>query len=325
MGHQSGKAKYPRRGSLQFWPRKRAKRIFPRVKSWPVINEPRVLGFAGYKVGMTHVSLIDTKKTSPTYNQSLSVPVTIIESPPVKVLGVRFYKNTPYGEKVVKDILVDKLDKNLKRSFRLPKKYKMNLTKIPDYDFLHLLCHSQPKLITLKKKPEIFELALGGNKEEQFNFAKENIGKEIKASDVLKPGEVVDVLAVSKGKGYSGSVKRFGVKLQSKKTDKKRRRAGNLGPEGPAKVSWKVPQFGQGGYHTRTDYNKWILDIKTDDVSPKSGFIRYGKVKNEYIMLKGSIPGPKKRFVRIRLAIRPHKKIPKIAPQIVSVSKRSQL
>ena len=179
MGHQSGKPLHSRRGSLQYWPRKRARRIFPRVKSWPKISEPRLLGFAGYKAGMTHVTITDTKKTSPTYNQQISVPVTIIETPPIRALSLRFYKKTPYGNKVVRDILVEKIDKEVKRRTSLPKKIKAQEPE--DYDYVHLLCYSQPKLITLKKKPEIFEIALGGTKEEQLKLAKSLIGKDIKA------------------------------------------------------------------------------------------------------------------------------------------------
>lgn len=323
MGHQSGKPLHSRRGSLQYWPRKRARRIFPRVKSWPEITEPRLLGFAGYKAGMTHVAITDTKKTSPNYNQQISVPVTIIETPPIRVFSLRFYKKTPYGNKVVSDVPAEKIDKIVGKTISLPKKIK---SKEPeDYDFIHLVCYSQPRLITLKKKPEIFEVALGGTKEEQLKLAKELTGKDIKASDVFKPGEIVDVIAVTTGKGFQGSVKRFGVKLQSKHSDKTRRRVGNLGPEGQAKVSWRVPQFGQMGFHSRVDFNKWVVDVSTKEITPKGGLLRYGQVKNEYILLKGSIPGPKKRFVRIRLALRPRiLKFPKIAPQIIYASRRSQ-
>ncbi|HDI53041.1 MAG TPA: 50S ribosomal protein L3, partial [Candidatus Bathyarchaeota archaeon] len=43
----------PRRGSMAYSPRKRAKSIAGRIRFWPEVEEgPRLLGFAGYKAGM---------------------------------------------------------------------------------------------------------------------------------------------------------------------------------------------------------------------------------------------------------------------------------
>ena len=50
----------PRRGSMQFWPRKRARRSYARVKAWANSDKPKLLGFAGYKVGMTHIIATDS-------------------------------------------------------------------------------------------------------------------------------------------------------------------------------------------------------------------------------------------------------------------------
>ena len=52
----------PRAGSLAFWPRKRAKRIYPRVTTWSKSDKTKIDGFAGYKSGMVHVSIIDNRK-----------------------------------------------------------------------------------------------------------------------------------------------------------------------------------------------------------------------------------------------------------------------
>ncbi len=42
-----------------------------------------------------------------------------------------------------------------------------------------------------------------------------------------------------------------------------------------------------------------------DEVNPKGGFVKYGLVKNGFVVLKGSIPGPSKRLVMLRKAVRP--------------------
>ena len=61
------------------------------------------------------------------------------------------------------------------------------------------------------------------------------------------------------------------------------------------------------GYQQRTEYNKRILKIGSDGaaVTPAGGFIRYGMVTGPYILVHGSIPGPSKRLIRMRPAIRP--------------------
>jgi large subunit ribosomal protein L3 len=71
-------------------------------------------------------------------------------------------------------------------------------------------------------------------------------------------------------------------------------------------VLYTVPQAGQTGYHQRTELNKMILKIgqKPEDVNPSSGFPSYGFVRTEFVLLKGSIPGPAKRLVKLRLAVR---------------------
>ena len=65
-----------------------------------------------------------------------------------------------------------------------------------------------------------------------------------------------------------------------------------------------MPQAGQLGFNYRTEINKRILKVGTTNdiksITPKSGFQNYGLVKNDYIIVKGSIGGPAKRLVRIR-------------------------
>ncbi|MCX6707831.1 MAG: 50S ribosomal protein L3 [Candidatus Woesearchaeota archaeon] len=109
------RTRHSRSGSMQFWPRKRARRQYPRVRCWANKKEAVILGFAGYKVGMTHIMHLDNRKNSKTKGQEISSPVTIVECPPIKIISVRFYKDSGYyGLKVVKDILLSS-DKELDR------------------------------------------------------------------------------------------------------------------------------------------------------------------------------------------------------------------
>ncbi len=60
------KASNPHHGSLQFWPRKRAKRVYARVRSKVSSKDAKALEFAGYKVGMTHLAVNDNRPKSTT-------------------------------------------------------------------------------------------------------------------------------------------------------------------------------------------------------------------------------------------------------------------
>jgi large subunit ribosomal protein L3 len=326
-----GKAHNPRHGSMQFWPRKKAKRAYPRVRSWNAMEskEASPLGFCGYKVGMTHVVAIDNRAKSPSKGQEIALPCTVIECPPIKIASARFFSKTPYGLKVEKEIDF-KTDKELKRKKVTGKTNEADLEKIdPEaYAEIRITAYTQPKLTGIgKKKPEIFELGFGGKNADILAYIKENHNKEIKVSDVLKQGQLIDTLAVTTGKGFQGPVKRFGVSIRSHKSEKTIRGPGSLGGwKGHAHFMYRNAQAGQTGYQTRLDYNKWILKIseKTDEVNPKGGFVRYGNVKNEYVLIKGSVPGASKRLIRLNFAQRGNKNMPKEAPSIVYTSLESK-
>ncbi|MCH8286150.1 50S ribosomal protein L3, partial [candidate division KSB1 bacterium] len=85
--------KSPRKGSLQFWPRKRAKKFLPRV-NWSAINSGKNLkGFICYKSGMVSISVRDNTGNSMTKGKIIALPCTILECPSMKIFSIRFYKN----------------------------------------------------------------------------------------------------------------------------------------------------------------------------------------------------------------------------------------
>ncbi len=309
----------PRMGSMQYWPRKQTKRRVARVRSWADIRDLKPIGFAGYKVGMTHIIMTDNRQASLTKGEGISCPVTIIECPPLKAASIRFYKNTPQGLKLVSEIFSEKLDKELERAIVMPKKIKKKIEDIKDFDDIRLLVYTQPGLTTIgKKKPELFELALGGKKEEKLNYAKEKLGKELIIKDVFGEGQQVDTHTITKGKGFQGPVKRFGISIRRHKSEKSIRNPGSLGAWcGQVHFMYRVAHAGRMGYNIRTEYNKLLLKISDKpDINPKSGFYHYGVIKNPYILVKGSVPGPAKRLVRLNHATRPNKNMPGTAPLI---------
>ena len=306
--------KRPRRGSLAFYPRKRAKRIYPKIRGKARSEKIKPLEFCGYKVGMTTMILTDTRKSSTTKGEEIAVPATIIECPPLKIIGARFYTNTNSGLKVFKDLIVidPKKEKYIDRKIKLgefrPNEkldfVEKNIDKISD---ISLIVRTNPHISKLKKKPEIFEIDIGGNDtKEKLKFVKENLGKEINVADIFREGEYVDVISITKGKGTQGVVKRFGVRLQFRKDMKHHRQIGTLGSQSPGRVRWTVPRAGQLGFFQRTEFNKRILKIGNDpkNINPKSGFKNYGIIRNNYLILQGSVPGPKKRLIAIRSGIR---------------------
>lgn len=124
----------PRKGSVAFSPRKRVAKETPRIKSWPVSDESKLLAIAGYKVGMTHATVVDNRKNSPTNGMEVSTPVTVLEVPPVVVMGIRSYEKTNRGFKAITEVLADNLDEELSRKITLPKNYNKSdaIAKIQD-------------------------------------------------------------------------------------------------------------------------------------------------------------------------------------------------
>jgi large subunit ribosomal protein L3 len=319
---------------MAFSPRKRAQRQFPRLDAWPEISEgPRVQGFAGYKAGMTHAFLVDYRPTSNTSGQEVQIPVTVLEVPPMRVAAVRFYENTRYGLRTVGEVWSDDVDESLSRLLPIPKNYdsskaweKFNGTDIED---VRLLAYTQPTLVkgVPKKMPEMMELRIGGGTiAARIDYAKSLLGKDIKITDFIKEGLMIDIAAVTKGKGFQGATKRWGVKLLSHKNSKHRRMIGTLGPKRPGYVRPTVPQAGQVGYHQRTEFNKRVLKIGDNgsDVTPKGGFLHYGEVTNPYVLIHGSVPGPTKRLIRLRDPIRRGGVELKETPNLTYVSTESK-
>lgn len=325
-----------RRGSRQFWPRVRANKSTAVVGSWASKIQPKetaLLGFPGYKVGMTHISLIDNFSHTLTKGTEINVPVTVIECPPVRILSFKLYGLDEYGNlQIVKEYSTSVKDKFLSRKVDMPKKTLKaptedevkKIVEEKEVEQLRLRVATTPSQTSVgKKKPDVLEVAISGSLEEQISYAIANLGKEVKVSDVFNGGELVDSHAITTGKGFQGAVKRFGVKLTSHKSEKTRRHAGNVGGWTPSRVLTTQPLPGQKGYHERTEWNKWILKVseKVDEINPGHGFKHYGHVKSDYILVKGSVQGPAKRMVTLVRSIRPNGRYPKVAPEIVSISK----
>jgi len=315
----------PRAGSLQFWPRKRAAKLLPSV-NWSVLEKKYIrhkglLGFICYKAGMARVLARDLTPDSMTKNKQVIIPITILECPPMKLLSVRFYKN----KQVFTEVLAENLDKELKRKIKLPKTPKkiteiaqiIEEIKTKGIDNVRILVYSIAKLTGIKKTPDIAEIGLGGSLEDKLNFIKEHLTKEFNINECFAIGQLVDVRGVTKGHGFTGPVKRFGIGLKSHKAEKGRRRPGSLGPWTPSRVTFRVAMAGQYGFFSRIHYNSKLLAMGTN----KFEFPHYGKIRTNYVALKGSVQGPAKRQVLITMPLRETKSAAKENFEVVEFLK----
>lgn len=295
------------KGSLQFYPRVRAEKAIPRINWASIPSEGKSkgpLGFIGYKVGMVSVYVKNNTPHSLTKGKRIVIPATVLECPPMKIYSVRYYKD----RKVLKDVVVSN-DKNLKRAIKYSKKVN-ELKDVENFDDIRVILFSDISKTSIgQKKPNLVEVALSGKKEEKMEWIKENLNKEISISSVFEKG-LLDIHAVTKGYGTQGPMKRFGVALKDHKSEKGRRRPGSLSSFGLRRVTFRAPQAGQTGYQSRVSYNHLIMDlgkIVEKNINPKSGFPHYGLIRGDYVIVKGSVLGPKKRGVFLTVPARSSK------------------
>ena len=306
-----------------------------RVNFWPTIEAetPRLLGFMAYKAGMTHVFTIEDRKRSPDFGKEVIRAATVLETPPVLICAIRVYTRNVDGLRTLTEAWVKDPPEDLDRVLTIPENFKaeeglkrieQDLAKVVK---LRVVAVTQPKETSLsRKKPDIAEIELGGGTvQQQFEFAKNLIGKTVTPAEIFKEGQYVDVASVSTGKGWQGPVKRWGVTILQAKGRKTKRGVATLGPWNPHHVMYSVARAGQMGYHQRTEYNKRILKIGKEgkEVTPKGGFLRYGFVRGSYIILAGSIAGTEKRPIRLRFPARPPRNVAEEPPQITHVSLES--
>ncbi|MGC8555436.1 MAG: 50S ribosomal protein L3 [Conexivisphaera sp.] len=315
IGHRKQHA--PRRGSLAFMPRSRAAGLLPRIRTWPQLpasDKPRLLGTVAYKAGMTHVIMLDDRQTVPNAGKPLFSAVTALAAPPLYVVGLRLYGYRD-GYRYV---LGDALNYADGRVFGgRPKNYRPLESALKDLGSVldsavevRAIAYSIPRDVGLpQRRPFVMEVAVGGGDlKQRFEYVSGLIGGSVQVDDLVKPGAFVDVISVSKGKGFQGPVKRFGIKRKQHKSRKSVREPGTLGPWHPAAVMRSVPMAGQTGFHQRVEYNKRIIAIGDESevpVTPPGGFPHFGVIRGKYVLLSGSVPGPAKRPVILRYPIRP--------------------
>ncbi len=307
----------PRRGSLAYSPRIRAKSMEARIRAWPKLNseEPKILAHCGFKAGCVQIVSIDDRDKTPNAGKQLVSLGTVLVTPPVLILGIRGYSKDHTGLHAEFDVYAEDIPKHIAKEISLKNNDKdavdnaeKRLKKIKE---IFAIVAVSPRSAGLEqKKPYIFEASVsGGDIPKQFAHVKEVLGKEIKIDQIFETGATVDVAAITKGKGWQGVIQRWGVKKKQHKSRKTVREVGSLGPISPQSVMYTVPRAGQMGFHQRTEYDKRIMVMgNTDDekikINPDGGYKHFGLVKGDFIILKGSVPGTYRRLIKLRSQIR---------------------
>ena len=313
MGHR--KRSSPRRGSLAYLPRGRAKSSEARIRAWPKIDseEPKLLAHAGFKVGCVQLVSIDDRDKTPNAGKQLVSLGTVIVTPPLFVMGIRGYTKKNIGFQADFDIYAKDLPKHFSKFLKL-KTEGSNLEQVEKHlgriKAIYAIVGITPTTNLDQKKPYIFEAAVkGGDIKKQFEFVKNILGKEVKIDQVFETGASVDTAAITKGKGWEGPITRWGVKKKQHKSRKSVREVGSLGPISPQNVMYTVPRAGQRGFHQRIEYSKRIMIMSNTEknevkINPEGGYKHFGLVDGDFVILKGSVPGTYRRLIKLRSQIR---------------------
>jgi large subunit ribosomal protein L3e len=302
----------------------------------------------GYKAGMTHIVREVKKLGSKVHNKEVVEAVTIIETPPVVVVGIVGYTETPTGLRTLTTVwaqnlgeeFLRRLYKNWYKSKRKAftkyskrfseenkgsKLMERELTRIKKYcTVVRVIAHTQMKKLKLRqKKAHVMEIQVnGGNTGAKVDYAKTLLEKAVPVDSVFAQDEMIDTIAVTKGKGYEGVTTRWGTTRLPRKTHKGLRKVACIGAWHPSNVSFAVPRAGQNGYHHRTEINKKIYrigktgtqngstesDLTKKAITPMGGFPHYGIVNEDFVMIKGCCAGVRKRVITMRKSLIPQVK-----------------
>jgi len=276
--------------------------------------------------------------------------VTILETPPMVIVGIVGYVATPKGLRALRTVWAEHIGEDCRRRFyknwykskkkaftKASKKWQDDLgKKVIEKDLkamkryckvIRVIAHTQMKLLRQRqKKAHIMEIQVnGGTIPQKVDWARKHLEKPVPVSAVFAQDEMIDVIGVTKGKGYKGVTSRWHTRKLPRKTHKGLRKVACIGAWHPSRVQYTVARAGQKGYHHRTEMNKKIYrigrgihtkkgkvvknnastdyDLTEKTITPMGGFPHYGEVNNDFVMIKGCCMGPKKRVITLRKAL----------------------
>uniref|UniRef100_A0A8D8UCZ5 60S ribosomal protein L3 n=2 Tax=Cacopsylla melanoneura TaxID=428564 RepID=A0A8D8UCZ5_9HEMI len=314
MSHRKFSA--PRHGSMGFYPKKRSSRHRGKVKCFPR-DDPKkpvhLTAFIGYKAGMTHIVREADRPGSKMNKKEIVEAVTILETPPMVIVGVIGYVETPHGLRSLKTVWAEHLSQECRRRFyknwyksrqkaftKASKKWQdklgkktiaQDLRKMAKYcKVIRVLAHTQMKLLKKRqKKAHLMEIQLnGGSVADKIAWARQHLEQPIPVGQVFAQDEMIDCIGVTKGKGFKGVTSRWHTKKLPRKTHKGLRKVACIGAWHPSRVQFTVARAGQKGYHHRTELNKKIYRMGAG-IHTKDGKVIKNNASTEYDLTEKSI------------------------------------
>jgi len=341
---------------MGFCPRKRTQHHRGRVRSFPRDDASKpvhLTAFMGYKAGCTHILREVNRVGARLHKKETVEMVTIIETPPLMVVGLVGYVETPRGLRTLTSVWSQHLSETVKRRFyknwyrakkkafdryaaRLAddknKEIEDELKRMKKYcQVIRVLAHTQIRKVGLRqKKAHLMEIQVnGGSVEDKVNYGFGLFEKKVPVDSVFSQNDMIDIIGVTKGKGFEGVITRFGTAQLPRKTHRGLRKVACIGAWHPPRVRSTVARAGQHGYHHRTEINKKVFrvgaaaigedkkfnpnastatDLTPKAITPLGGFPHYGEVNEDYVMVKGCVVGPKKRVLTLRKSLIPQVK-----------------
>jgi len=343
MSHRKFEA--PRSGSLGFLPKKRTCHHKGKVKSFPKDDATKpchFTAFMGYKAGMTHIQRDVNKPGSKLNKKEIVEAVSIIEAPPMVVVGFVGYVETPRGLRALTAVWAAHLSDECRRRFyrnwyaskkKAFKKYAVRFEKGNNMQaeidrakkhcqVIRAICHTQIGKIKLRqRRAHLMEIQInGGSVPDKVDFCTKLFEQQVPIKDVFNQNEMIDVIGTTKGHGNEGVTARWGVSRLPRKTHRGLRKVACIGAWHPARVQFQVPRAGQRGYFHRTEINKKIYrigksyeedktgamtdnDLTEKHITPMGGFPHYGQINEDWLMIKGGVVGHKKRVLTLRKSL----------------------
>jgi large subunit ribosomal protein L3e len=331
---------------LGYLPKRRTKYAKGKIRSFPkddASKKVHMTAFMGYKAGMTHVvRYFEKREGKKTIKKDIVEAVTVVECPPIKVIGMVGYIDTPRGLRTMASVYAQNLPDGVIRRFyknyhtasraafkNYKKRWDSGATNHVNRDIqrikkycttIRVICASQiEKCKFRQKKCHVMEIQLnGGSVADKVKYATDNFEKEISVGQVFEEMEMIDTIAITKGHGTTGVIKRFGVNRLPRKTHRGLRKVACIGAWHPSAVKWTTGRVGNQGYFHRTQLNQKIYRIGTGavrgaknnastdndpdqkNITPVGGFPHYGVVHEDFLLIKGAVMGPRRRQITLR-------------------------
>jgi len=289
MSHR--KFEHPRQGHLGYLPKRRTKHTKGKIRSFPRDDKTQpvhLTAFMGYKAGMTHIVRMQEKREGKkTVKKDIVEPVTVVETPPIKVVGMVGYIETPRGLRALSTVWAQHLPAGVIRRFyknyyiakkrafaRYAERYtkdkgskqhvERDIQRIAKYcQVVRVLCATQIEKCKLRqRKAHLMEIQVnGGDVAAKVAWAKGKFEQEVAVGEVFSNDEMVDTISITRGKGTQGVIKRFGVARLPRKTRRGLRKVACIGAWHPSAVKWTVARAGNLGYYHRTQINQKVYRV----------------------------------------------------------------